>query len=45
MLNASDLIERLTQEMSMKKLSGGRPVGFLAQAACPGLSDEHINPC
>lgn len=33
MRNASDLIERLTQEMSMKKLSGGRPIGFLAQAA------------
>jgi SpoVK/Ycf46/Vps4 family AAA+-type ATPase len=33
MRNASDLIDRLTQEMSMKKLSGGRPMGFLAQAA------------
>jgi SpoVK/Ycf46/Vps4 family AAA+-type ATPase len=33
MRNASDLIERLTQEMSMKKLSGSRPMGFLAQAA------------
>jgi transitional endoplasmic reticulum ATPase len=33
MRNASDLIDRLTQEMSMKKLSNGRPMGFLAQAA------------
>lgn len=31
--NASELIDRLTQEMSMKKLTGGRPMGFLAQAA------------
>lgn len=33
MRNASDLIDRLTQEMSLKKLSSGRPMGFLAQAA------------
>jgi transitional endoplasmic reticulum ATPase len=33
MKNASDLIERLTQEMSMKKLNGGHPIGFLAKAA------------
>ncbi len=33
MRNASDLIDRLTQEMSLKKLTSGRPMGFLAQAA------------
>jgi transitional endoplasmic reticulum ATPase len=31
--NSSELIDRLAQEMSMKKLVGGRPMGFLAQAA------------
>ena len=33
MRSASDLIDRLTQEVSIKKFSAGRPIGFLAHAA------------
>ena len=33
MRNSMDLIDRLTQEMSMKKISGSRPIGFLQNVA------------